>query len=50
MDWYVVDKEYIKYLVSFDSRIGYVEYGERLKNVQINPNRLSLPDAVTSNF
>lgn len=31
MDWYVVDKKYIKYLVSFDSRVGYVEYGERLK-------------------
>ena len=31
MDWYVVDKEYIRYLTQFDSRVGYVEYGERLK-------------------
>lgn len=31
MDWYVVDKDYITYLTQFDSRVGYVEYGERLK-------------------
>lgn len=31
MNWYVVDKEYINYLKQFDSRVGYVEYGERLK-------------------
>lgn len=31
MDWYVVNKEYINYLKQFDSRVGYVEYGERLK-------------------
>lgn len=31
MDWYVVDKDYIQYLISFDSRVGYVEYGEKLK-------------------
>lgn len=31
MDWYVVDKKCIKYLASFDSHVGYVEYGERLK-------------------
>ena len=31
MDWYVVDKSYINYLTQFDSRVGYVEYGERLK-------------------
>ena len=31
MDWYVVDKKYIHYLTQFDSRVGYVEYGERLK-------------------
>jgi len=31
MDWYVVDKNYIKYLIQFDSRVGYVEYGEKLK-------------------
>ena len=31
MDWYVVDKKYINYLTQFDSRVGYVEYVERLK-------------------
>lgn len=31
MDWYVIDKNYIKYLTQFDSRVGYVEYGNRLK-------------------
>lgn len=31
MDWYIVDKEYINYLKQFDPRVGYVEYGERLK-------------------
>ncbi len=31
MDWYVVDKKYIEYLVQFDSRVGYVDYGEKLK-------------------
>ena len=31
MDWYVVDKKYIKYLMQFDSQVGYVEYEERLK-------------------
>ena len=31
MDWYVVDKKYINYLTQFDSHVGYVEYGERLK-------------------
>lgn len=31
MNWYVVDKKYINYLTQFDSHVGYVEYGERLK-------------------
>ena len=31
MDWYVVDKEYINYLKQFDSKVGYVEYGSKLK-------------------
>ena len=31
MDWFVVDKKYINYLTQFDSRVGYAEYGERLK-------------------
>lgn len=31
MNWYVVDKKYIRYLTQFDSHVGYVEYGERLK-------------------
>lgn len=31
MNWYVIDKHYIDYLKVFDNRVGYVEYGERLK-------------------
>ena len=31
MDWYIVDKKYINYLMKLDSHVGYVEYGERLK-------------------
>lgn len=31
MDWYVVDKKYIKYLTQYDAHVGYVEYKERLK-------------------
>ena len=31
MNWYVVDKNYINYLVKVDKRVGYVEYGGRLK-------------------
>ena len=31
MDWYIVDKSYINFLSKFDSRVGYVEYGNRLK-------------------
>ena len=31
MDWYVVDKEYIDELTKVDNKVGYVEYGERLK-------------------
>lgn len=31
MDWYIVNKDYIRYLIRFDSRVGYVEYGEKLK-------------------
>ena len=30
MNWYVIDKDYITYLLQFDSRVGYVEYGDRL--------------------
>lgn len=31
MNWYVVDKKYIDYLMEADKRVGYVEYGEKLK-------------------
>lgn len=31
MNWFVVDKKYINYLTQFDSRVGYAEYGNRLK-------------------
>ena len=43
MDWYVVDKKYINYLTQFDSRVGYVEYGERLKlHVEAVKNLVSM--------
>ena len=31
MDWYVVDKNYIRYLLQFDSNVGFINYGSRLK-------------------
>lgn len=31
MNWYVVDKDYVKHLSKTDSKVGYVEYGDRLK-------------------
>jgi protein AbiQ len=31
MNWYVVDKDYIQYLLKFDSKVGYINYGSRLK-------------------
>lgn len=31
MNWYVVDKGYVSYLQKYDYRVGYVEYGEKLK-------------------
>ena len=31
MDWFVVDKKYISYLLKYDSHVGYVEYGDKLK-------------------
>lgn len=31
MDWYVIDKEYISYLSKYDYRVGFVDYGNRLK-------------------
>ena len=31
MDWFVVDREYIEYLLKYDSKVGYVDYGEKLK-------------------
>ena len=31
MNWYVADKGYINYLKKFDSRVGYVDYGDHLK-------------------
>lgn len=31
MNWYVIDKEYVKYLSDYDRRVGFVDYGDRLK-------------------
>ena len=31
MNWYLVDKDYINYLKSFDAKVGDVDYGESIK-------------------
>lgn len=31
MDWIIVDKNYFNYLYQFDSRIGFIDYGNKLK-------------------
>jgi len=31
MDWYVVDKDYCNYLYGIDKKVGFVDYGDRLK-------------------
>lgn len=31
MNWYIVEKNYIQYLRQFDSKVGYIDYGSRLK-------------------
>ncbi|MBS5886197.1 type III toxin-antitoxin system ToxN/AbiQ family toxin [Clostridium sp.] len=31
MDWYIVDKCYVEYLLKFEKKVGYVDYGDRLK-------------------
>lgn len=31
MNWYVIDKDYVDYLRKFDSHVGYVQYGDRMK-------------------
>lgn len=31
MNWYVVDKDYIRYLEKFDFKVGYIDYGNKLK-------------------
>lgn len=31
MNWYVIHKEYINYLIQYDPRVGYIEYGDKLK-------------------
>lgn len=31
MNWYIVDKNYTRYLIQFDSHVGYVEYGDKIK-------------------
>ena len=31
MDWYVIDKGYIDYLTSFDTKVGYADCGSRVK-------------------
>ena len=31
MNWYVIDKSYVKYLLQYDSKVGNVEYSNKLK-------------------
>lgn len=31
MNWYIIDKDYVNYLCGYDSKVGYVEYGDKLK-------------------
>lgn len=31
MNWYIVDEEYINYLLQFDPRVGFINYGDKLK-------------------
>ena len=31
MNWYIVNKDYVEYLIQIDSKVGYIEYGSRLK-------------------
>lgn len=31
MNWYIVDKKYVKYLQEYDPKVGNVEYGDKLK-------------------
>ena len=31
MNWYVVNKEYVKYLKKFDSRVADIDYQNKLK-------------------
>ena len=31
MNWYIVDHQYIDYLLQFDNKVGYVDYGNRIK-------------------
>lgn len=31
MNWYVVNKDYVAYLSQFEQKVGFIDYGERLK-------------------
>ena len=31
MNWFIVNKEYVNYLSQFDEKVGFVEYGNRIK-------------------
>ena len=31
MNWYIINKDYIKFLQTFDSKVGFVEYGDKTK-------------------
>jgi len=31
MDWYIIDKDYVKYLHNYDNRVENIDYGEKTK-------------------
>ena len=31
MDWYIINKEYVNFLHNIDSKVGLVEYGDKIK-------------------
>ena len=31
MNWYIVNKEYVRFLLQFDNTVGFVNYDDKLK-------------------
>lgn len=48
MEWVIIDKNYFNYLYQFDTRIGFIEYGNKLKLhigvlLEINQHKFYVP-------